>query len=247
MLIVEAAPFSFRASGWSPAHSHFKVVASFITQIQVHPLSPKICQQIEAEIAQVGTFDDAPFPPFPLCWKTNRGSGTCWFLFPLQTQEVLADWMAEGEEAARAKARLWTWHFATSQGRAYLRSGCSSLAQLAGLVAVDPQVGAFFPGGSRDGLCPHIFLYDCCVVCVSKVREEVRLTLLIANRQREGAGGPQVVLLLGDLPRELLHAILFDIGSQRQPPAPSGWERIDDGLPDDWRTRIDDTSVPPAP
>jgi hypothetical protein len=61
-----------------------------------------------------------------------------------QVSEVLADWTSDGEEGARAKARLWTWHYATPQGRAYLRSGrrCSGLAQLAGLVAVDRQVRA---------------------------------------------------------------------------------------------------------
>jgi hypothetical protein len=80
----------------------------------------------------------------------------------------------------------------------------------------------------------------------------VRLALLIANRQRADAGDTQAwpQQLLGDLPRELLHAILFEIGHQRQPTVGGRWELInegDDGLPDDWRARTTDTSYHPPP
>jgi hypothetical protein len=181
--------------------------------------------------------------------KTNHES-VFWVCCPApQMQEVLADWRAEGEESARANARLWTWHFATSQGRAYLRSGCcSSLAQLAELIAVDPQVfhnergcGMWFGG--------YLVLTRDTLVFVAQVCAEVRLALLIANRQRVDGGDTQVPQLLGDLPRELLHAILFDIGRQRQPAAGGRWELInegDDGLPDDWRARTINASIPPA-
>jgi hypothetical protein len=56
--------------------------------------------------------------------------------------DVLNEVAGIGEEGARVKARLWTWHFATNHGRAYMRSGrrCSGMTQLARLVAVDPQV-----------------------------------------------------------------------------------------------------------
>jgi hypothetical protein len=86
-------------------------------------------------------------------------------------------------------------------------------------------------------------------VFVAQVCAEVRLALLIANRQRVDGGDTQVPQLLGDLPRELLHAILFDIGRQRQPAAGGRWELInegDDGLPDDWRARTINASIPPA-
>jgi hypothetical protein len=83
------------------------------------------------------------------------------------------------------------------------------------------------------------------LVFVAQVCAEVRLALLIANRQRVDGGDTQVPQLLGDLPRELLHAI----GRQRQPTAGGGRELInegDDGLPDDWRTRTINASIPPA-
>jgi hypothetical protein len=86
-------------------------------------------------------------------------------------------------------------------------------------------------------------------VFVAQVCAEVRLALLIAHRQRVDGGDTQVPQLLGDLPRELLHAILFDIGRQRQPAAGGRWELInegDDGLPDDWRARTINASIPPA-
>jgi hypothetical protein len=59
-----------------------------------------------------------------------------------QMGDVLNELVTIGEEGARAKARLWTWHFATGHGRAYMRSGrrCSGMTQLASLIAVDPQV-----------------------------------------------------------------------------------------------------------
>jgi hypothetical protein len=59
-----------------------------------------------------------------------------------QMGDVLNELATNGEEGARAKARLWTWHFATDHGRAYMRSGrrCSGMTQLASLIAVDPQV-----------------------------------------------------------------------------------------------------------
>jgi hypothetical protein len=82
-----------------------------------------------------------------------------------------------------------------------------------------------------------------------QVREEVRLTLLMANRYTaedadDAAGKLQ---LIGGLPRELLHAVLFHIGSDRPPPpAALRWELLndgDDGLPDDWRARLPDLSA----
>jgi ubiquitin-protein ligase len=56
-----------RGSGWSPAIVHNNVVIEFVKQLQAHPLSPKTCQQIETEIAQVGTFASslASSTPYP--------------------------------------------------------------------------------------------------------------------------------------------------------------------------------------
>lgn len=242
-------PFFFRASGWSPAHTHFKVVASFITQIQVHPLSPKICQQIEAETAQVGSFDDA-FPPPPLpppLLEDQLRQRHLFVSFPASDARGAGglDGRKRGGRTGQGPiVDVALCHIARSRLPAFwlLESGSARRPDR----SRSPGGRVLTEGGGRGMGFVLIYMTVALGVCVPKVREEVRLTLLIANRQREGAGGPQVALLLGDLPRELLHAILFDIGSQRQPPAP-GWGRIDDGLPDDWRTRTDDTSVPPAP
>jgi hypothetical protein len=57
-------------------------------------------------------------------------------------KHMLEEWTALGPAGVEAKARLWTWHYATVYGRAYRRSGgrCSGLAMLASLIKADPQV-----------------------------------------------------------------------------------------------------------
>jgi hypothetical protein len=86
-----------------------------------------------------------------------------------------------------------------------------------------------------------------------EVRDDVRVALLIANRQagqlqRQLEREPDVShQLLGALPRELLHAVLLEIASGRTPPpAAKEWELFndgDDGLPADWQARV---MAPPA-
>jgi hypothetical protein len=75
--------------------------------------------------------------------------------------EMLADWTSLGDDGTRTKAQLWTWHYATQQGRAYLRSGrrCSGLALLADLIAVDRQVRR-----------PAIQKCNCCSFSLTEVR-----------------------------------------------------------------------------
>jgi hypothetical protein len=57
-------------------------------------------------------------------------------------KHMLEEWTALGPAGVEAKARLWTWHYATVHGRAYRRSGgrCSGLAMLASLIKADPHV-----------------------------------------------------------------------------------------------------------
>jgi hypothetical protein len=59
----------------------------------------------------------------------------------MQVKGMLEEWKELGADGAAAKARLWTWHYATAHGRAYRRSGgrCVGLAMLASLIKADPQ------------------------------------------------------------------------------------------------------------
>jgi hypothetical protein len=52
------------------------------------------------------------------------------------------EWLRGGEERAREVARQWTWHHATPHGQAYHRDGqqCTTVAQIASLIAVDSEV-----------------------------------------------------------------------------------------------------------
>jgi hypothetical protein len=85
----------------------------------------------------------------------------------------------------------------------------------------------------------------------TQLHNEVRSVMLVAHRwqskrQQQGEEafeGNEEGWLLGALPRELLHAILVCIGSDRRPPPPAArlWELVnegDDGLPEDWRSRL---------
>jgi len=101
------------------------------------------------------------------------------------------------------------------------------------------------------------------IACLPQLRNEVRSVLLVAHRwqwkrqhqqqdedKMEAFAGEEEGWLLGALPRELLHAVLVFIGSDRRPPPPAAlmWELVndgDDGLPEDWRSRLPE--LPPAP